>query len=110
VISTNFSEATLRRNTTAQSFERGEHYYTSGAVRAAVRRGMTLEARVEGSQSQFWYYFPDEYGGFEPDEFNCAVFPGQVGIPIPVEDGIVRLYTEAMRKQGASKWEPMKSS
>ncbi len=44
------SEDTLRRHTNAQTFERGEHYYASGAVRAAVRRGMTLEAQVEGSQ------------------------------------------------------------
>jgi uncharacterized Zn finger protein len=46
----NLSEDTLHRNTTAQSFERGEQYYASGVVRAAVRRGMALEAQVEGSQ------------------------------------------------------------
>jgi len=44
------SEDILRRHTNAQTFERGEHYYASRAVRAAVRRDMTLEAQVEGSQ------------------------------------------------------------
>ncbi|NDJ75050.1 MAG: hypothetical protein GYB65_02225 [Chloroflexi bacterium] len=44
------SEDIVRRNATAQSFERGEHYYAHGAVHDCVRRGMTLEAQVEGSQ------------------------------------------------------------
>lgn len=44
------SEDIVRRNATAQSFERGEQYYANGAVRAAARRGMTLQAQIEGSQ------------------------------------------------------------
>ncbi|MBN1680936.1 MAG: SWIM zinc finger domain-containing protein [Anaerolineae bacterium] len=45
-----FSEDMLRRHTTAESFARGEQYYTRKTVRDPVRRGATLEAQVEGSQ------------------------------------------------------------
>lgn len=44
------SEATLRGQATAQSFERGQRYYREGRVVSAVRRGDALQAEVEGSQ------------------------------------------------------------
>lgn len=44
------SETTLRRQATAQSFERGEDYYQSGAVGRLQQRGNTLQAEVEGSE------------------------------------------------------------
>ena len=43
------TEATIRTLATAQSYERGEAYYHSGAVLDLVKRGNTLVARVEGS-------------------------------------------------------------
>ncbi|MCI0712583.1 MAG: hypothetical protein L0154_20675 [Chloroflexi bacterium] len=60
------------------------------------------------SQTQFWYNFPKRYGDFDPGEFNCAVFPKQTGIPIPLDDGNVKKYISAMREQGATKWDPTK--
>ncbi|MFO7641723.1 MAG: SWIM zinc finger family protein [Candidatus Competibacteraceae bacterium] len=44
------NETTLRRQATAQSFERGEDYYQCGAVGRLQRRGNTLQAEVEGSE------------------------------------------------------------
>ena len=44
------SETTLRRQATAQSFQRGEAYYQAGAVGHLQQRGNTLQAEVEGSE------------------------------------------------------------
>ena len=44
------SETTLRRQATAQSFQRGESYYQAGAVGHLQQRGNTLQAEVEGSE------------------------------------------------------------
>lgn len=44
------SEATIRGLATAQSFERGENYYHTGAVLDLSKRENTLLARVEGSR------------------------------------------------------------
>jgi uncharacterized Zn finger protein len=44
------SEAAIRRQTTAESFRRGENYYRRGAVISLVRRGDELQSEVEGSQ------------------------------------------------------------
>lgn len=46
-----FAEATLRQNSSPQSFERGETYYRNGAVAALTLRGNILQAEVEGSQA-----------------------------------------------------------
>ncbi|HLO48940.1 MAG TPA: SWIM zinc finger family protein, partial [Kamptonema sp.] len=46
-----FAEATLRQNSSPQSFERGETYYRNGAVEALTLRGNILQAEVEGSQA-----------------------------------------------------------
>ncbi len=46
------TETILRRHTTAQSFDRGEAYYKSGAVTALTRRDQVLQAEVEGSDVQ----------------------------------------------------------
>ncbi len=46
----NFTEATIRQFTTAESFRRGEEYYERGAVISLIRRGNVLQAEVEGSQ------------------------------------------------------------
>ncbi len=44
------SDATIRRQATAESFSRGENYYQRGAVISLVQRGNVLQAEVEGSQ------------------------------------------------------------
>jgi len=46
------SKATLRGQTTAQSFERGWCYYRESRVISVVRRGDVLQAEVEGGQYQ----------------------------------------------------------
>jgi hypothetical protein len=61
-------------------------------------------------ETNFWYNFPDEDGKFRAGEFNCAVFPAQAGMPIPVEDGVINRYIEAMRQAGASQWQATKFS
>jgi uncharacterized Zn finger protein len=48
----NFSEASIRRNATAQVFDRGERYYQSGAVGDLVQRGNQIQALVEGSEAE----------------------------------------------------------
>jgi len=45
-----FSEATIRRQATPESFSRGESYYSDGAVFALIQRGNVLQADVAGSQ------------------------------------------------------------
>lgn len=45
-----FSEAVIRRQTTPESFSRGESYYGQGAVVSLVQRGNTVHAEVQGSQ------------------------------------------------------------
>jgi uncharacterized Zn finger protein len=45
-----FSEAAIRQQATAQSFQRGEDYYLEGRVVSLVQRGDALQAEVEGSQ------------------------------------------------------------
>jgi len=46
-----FTEVTVRQNTSPQSFERGETYYRNGAVDNLTLRGNILQAEVEGSQA-----------------------------------------------------------
>src|SRR5215470_8267284 len=44
------SEATIRANTSPDSFSRGRSYFDSGAVVDMALRGNTLQGQVEGSQ------------------------------------------------------------
>jgi len=44
------TESDVRQLASAQSFERGEQYYTSGAVHEPQLQGSTLTARVSGSE------------------------------------------------------------
>jgi uncharacterized Zn finger protein len=44
------SEAMIRSSTSAQTFSRGEDYYTAGAVSELARRGNSLRAEVEGGR------------------------------------------------------------
>lgn len=54
------------------------------------------------------YNFPDEDGKFADGDYNCAVFPSRFKIPLPVMSGSIKLYIQAMRLQGATKWQPSK--
>ncbi len=44
-----FSESIIRRHASAESFRRGQDYYSQGAVLSIVQRGNMIEAKVEGS-------------------------------------------------------------
>jgi len=44
------TEKTIRQYSSAQSFQRGSDYYHEGAVTSLVRRGVVLQAEVEGSE------------------------------------------------------------
>jgi uncharacterized Zn finger protein len=46
------SEAVIRGQATAQSFQRGQDYYHQGYVISLVQRGDALQAKVEGGQYQ----------------------------------------------------------
>jgi uncharacterized Zn finger protein len=46
----NLTEASLCRQATAKSFERGESYYQSGSVVSLTQRGQVLRADVEGNE------------------------------------------------------------
>ncbi len=43
------SESIIRQHASAESFRRGQDYYSQGVVLAVVRRGKIIEAQVEGS-------------------------------------------------------------
>ena len=45
-----FSEALIERNSSPESFRRGQGYYRQGAVASLVLRGQELRAEVAGSQ------------------------------------------------------------
>src|SRR5712692_7388031 len=44
------TEAIIRQNASAESFQRGQEYLQAGAVDSLTRRGNVFEADVEGSQ------------------------------------------------------------
>lgn len=44
------TETTIRHHATAQSYDRGEAYYRSGAVITLIGRGNTLLAQIEGNE------------------------------------------------------------
>jgi uncharacterized Zn finger protein len=44
-----FTEADIRQQTSAESFQRGQEYCRSGAIESLVQRGATLQADVLGS-------------------------------------------------------------
>lgn len=46
------SEAKVRQLASAQSFERGQNYYSNEAILEPVRQGMTLRAQCEGSEDE----------------------------------------------------------
>lgn len=66
------SEATIRLNATAQSFERGEAYYQSDCVVSLTRRGNLLQAEVEGSEVQpYRVNLSFDEGGFTETHCTC---------------------------------------
>ncbi|BAZ32224.1 zinc finger SWIM domain-containing protein [Cylindrospermum sp. NIES-4074] len=48
----NISEFTIRRHTNTKSFQRGEAYYTGGAVLNVIQRGNLLQAEVNGAEAK----------------------------------------------------------
>lgn len=67
------SETTLRRNTSAKSFERGKAYYESGAVVGLTQRGHTLQAQVEGNEAEpYQLHLSFDEGGLTSTHCTCA--------------------------------------
>ena len=60
-------------------------------------------------QQPFIYNFPFEDGTFNMDEYNCAVFPHSLGIPLPSFDGRLSVYIPQMIEKGATLWIPSSS-
>jgi uncharacterized Zn finger protein len=59
------TEAIIRQHTTSESYQRGLDYYESGAVLGVMRRGLQLQAEVEGSQ-------------YEPYQVQITLDPGGI--------------------------------
>jgi uncharacterized Zn finger protein len=67
------SEATIRRNANAKSFERGEAYYRAGSVAALTQRGNSIQAEVEGSEVQpYRVTLHFDPGGITSVDCTCA--------------------------------------
>lgn len=68
----NLTEASIRSNSTAQSFERGQSYYRQGYVSTVTLRGNTLMAEVEGSDVQpYCVTLRFDNGGFSSVQCSC---------------------------------------
>jgi uncharacterized Zn finger protein len=64
--------ATIRRNSTPQSFERGEQYYREGAVVALTQRDNLLQAEVEGSEAMPYQVTVEfDAGGITTADCTC---------------------------------------
>lgn len=68
---TAITEATVRRLSRSQSFERGERYYEANAVSDIIERGDTLRAEVEGSQPDP-YQVTIELGETDINDTHCS--------------------------------------
>ena len=66
-----FDEAMIRAHSSAESFSRGEDYYTDGSVLSLVRRGDQLHAEVQGSGYQP-YTVTVELDGDEITDAGCS--------------------------------------
>jgi hypothetical protein len=68
------------------------------------------EETLEGIKSwynekkEYPYNFPDLEGNLAEGKANCATFPLQLGLTIPVNTGKLSDYVDAMRVQGAKRW------
>ena len=71
------SESMIRGLATAQSFERGEDYYHSGAVLDLSKRGNTLLAHVEGSSYEPYEVTVDSVKGGVPLKNRIGRFAGK---------------------------------
>lgn len=68
----NLTEATLRHHSTSQSFQRGEDYYTGGAVIEICQRGHQLYAEVEGNEvDPYHVHIAFDAGGITDASCTC---------------------------------------
>src|SRR4026207_657608 len=66
------SEATIRAQSSPDSFSRGRSYYDRGAVSDLALRGATLRAEVEGSQyAPYRFTIPFDQGGIPSASCTC---------------------------------------
>ncbi len=88
----NISEASIRHQTTAQSFQRGEAYYRDGHVASVTQRGNILQAEVEGSQAlPYRVTLSFDSGGFTAVGCTCP-YEGEGWCKHVVAAMLVRLH------------------
>jgi hypothetical protein len=56
------------------------------------------------NKKEAMYNFPNWDDTFEPNEYNCGIFPALLGVPIPSTTGSTTDYVEDMKAKGATKW------
>ncbi|PAX56166.1 SWIM zinc finger family protein [Brunnivagina elsteri] len=67
------SEATIRHNSNASSYSRGQEYYSRGAVIDLKKRGNTIQAAVEGSEIKpYRVSINFDAGGVTSVDCDCA--------------------------------------
>ena len=83
----NFTEASIRRQASAESYRRGQQYYRTGAVDALSQRGKLVQGEVSGSDISPYYVHlyaepvgvtgatctcPYEWGGWVQAHSSCC--------------------------------------
>jgi hypothetical protein len=66
----------------------------------------TLETIKEwyNTKKEALYNFPHEDWTFEPNEYNCGLFPALLGVEIPSSSGSIEAYIQDMKDKGATEW------
>jgi hypothetical protein len=64
--------------------------------------GRSLSWYSEGKVSR--YNLPNLDGTFADGEYNCATFPKILGVELPVNNGLIRIYIAEIKKLGAKLW------
>jgi hypothetical protein len=59
----------------------------------------TIEAWYN-EQKEALYNFPNWDDTFEPNEYNCGIFPAVLGVPIPSNHGSTTSYVNEMIEKG----------
>ncbi|WP_156443637.1 hypothetical protein [Burkholderia sp. MSMB1835] len=64
------------------------------------------ELVARGPMDDIRYQWPPKSGGAWPENnYNCATFPGRLGIPIPETTGKLQYYMPELEKVGTP-WKP----
>jgi hypothetical protein len=96
-----------RAHALAQQGERTEVIYLTYTVSDAEFQNIHAQLlEWYNNQQVFQYNFPAFDGKFADDEYNCAMFPGLLGLTLPSESGNLVDYLDDMREKGAEEWQP----